>query len=188
MKTPFTRSLLFRVLAALLILTAPVLSGCQDDDNGKDAENRVAEYKVIDDELIQGYLTRRGYGPGTGLNQYERTESGLYLVKLKENSDTTRVRKGNQAEIKYVGRFLRATNETTTFDNSTEKGIPCGCLPLTVGAGQVIRGWDEGLLLMKKNDRKMLLVPSYLAYGPAGSGGIPPDEPLAFDMEVLDVR
>lgn len=189
----FKRSLLLRLMAVLLTLTAPALSGCKDDNSSEDAANRVAEYKVIDDGLIQAYLTRHNITQGTGVNQYQRltdaSNDGLYLVTLENGPGTTNIINGNRAEIKYVGRFLRATNETTVFDNSTENGIPCGCFSVLVGAGQVIKGWDEGLLKMKKGDRKLLLIPSYLAYGQAGSpGSIPGDEPLVFDMTVLDAR
>jgi len=189
MKDLFKRSLLLRLVAVLLTLAAPGLSGCEkDDDTAEEAAALEAEYKVIDDGLIQDYLTRKGIGPGSGLNQYEKTESGLYLVRLEEGPAGTNIVSGNRAEIKYVGRFLRETNESTVFDNSTEKGVPCGCFSLLVGAGEVIKGWDEGLLLMKKGDRKLLLIPSYLAYGPAASGSVPANEPLLFDMTVLDAR
>lgn len=176
-------------MAVLLALAAPTLSGCKKDNSVEDAENRVNEYKVKDDVLIQEYLTRHNYTAGDGLNQYTKTTSGLYLVRLANGPGTTNIVNGNRTEIKYIGRFLRATNETTVFDNSTENGVPCGCFSVVVGAGQVIKGWDEGLLLMKKGDRKLLLIPSYLGYGQAGSPpSIPGDEPLVFDMEILDVR
>lgn len=195
MKNSFKLSLLFRLMAVLLALAAPVLSGCDKDTSVEDAENRVNEYKVIDDDLIQKYLARHNITPGTGIGQYRRTNgasnAGLYLVRLAENpsTDTTTIISGNRAEIKYVGRLLREENENTIFDNSTENGVPCGCLSVLVGAGQVIKGWDEGLLFMKKGDRYELLIPSYLAYGPNGTGaGTLQDEPLRFDMTILDVR
>lgn len=201
MKHLFKRSLLLRVAAVLLTLTAPALSGCKDDNSTEDAANRVAEYKVIDDNLIQAYFTRRGITAGNGINQYRRlngpSNSGIYLVRLAENpsTDTTTIISGNTAEIRYVGRFLRETNESNIFDNSTESSVPCGCIPVVVGAGRVIKGWDEGLLFMKKGDRYELVIPSYLAYGQGGSVNqqtgvvsIPGDEPLRFDMTVLNVR
>ncbi|WP_375436805.1 FKBP-type peptidyl-prolyl cis-trans isomerase [uncultured Hymenobacter sp.] len=199
MKNSFKRSLLFRIAAMLLVVSAPAFSSCEKDDTTQEtAEKREQEYKIIDDGLIRAYLTRHGITEGSGINQYKRlsdaTNDGIYLVSLSEGSGTTNIVSGNRVEVKYVGRFLRETNETTVFDNSTEKGIPCGCFPVTVGAGSVIKGWDEGLLQMKKGDRKLLLIPSYLGYGPGGqrdaNGALifPVDEPLLFDMTVLDVR
>ena len=191
MKTGFKRSVLVRVAVALLAVAAPALSGCGKTDYAKQQEQHQNEYKVIDDGLIQAYLTRHNITA----SGYTRTESGLYLVKISDGPAAgENIKGGQQADVKYVGRYLRdpATsnnyNETIIFDNSTDRRVPCGCLSVTVGASQVIKGWDEALLLMKKGDRKLLLIPSYLAYGPTGSGTIPPDEPLAFDMEVLDVR
>jgi FKBP-type peptidyl-prolyl cis-trans isomerase len=191
----FKRSLLLRLAVVLLTLTAPALSGCKDDNSTEEAANRVAEYKVIDDQLIQSYFTRHSITAGTGINQYRRltgpNNNGLYLVKLAENpsTDTTTIISGNTAEVRYIGRLLRETNETTIFDNSTESSVPCGCIPVLVGAGRFIKGWDEGLLFMKKGDRYELLIPSYLAYGPGGTPtGTLRDEPLRFDMTILDVR
>ena len=205
MKNSFKRSFLFRVATLLLVLSAAGFSGCNKDNNNaqEDAEKHQAEYKVIDDGVIRAYLTRNNFTEGTGINQFQRlngaTNDGIYLVKLSEGSGTTNIISGNRVEVKYVGRYMRPAteqyNENVVFDNSTEKGIPCGCIPVTVGATGFIPGWTEGLLQMKKGDRKLLLIPSYLAYGPAGqynqttrTYNIPPDEPLLFNMEVLDVR
>ncbi|AII51422.1 FKBP-type peptidyl-prolyl cis-trans isomerase [Hymenobacter sp. APR13] len=193
MKLGFKNSVLVRVAALLLAVAAPALSGCDNTDFAQEQEDRQNEYKVKDDALIQAYLTRKNITAGDGVNQYTRLSdadnNGLYLVKLSDGPATNAlITNGKQVDIKYIGRFLRETNETTVFDNSTDQRVPCGCFSLTVGAGQVIKGWDQGLLKMRKGDRKLLLIPSYLAYGQTGRGTIPGDEPLLFDMEVLDVR
>jgi FKBP-type peptidyl-prolyl cis-trans isomerase len=192
MKSRFKCSLLVRATVALLAVAAPALSGCDKNDAAKEQENRQNEYKVIDDGLIQAYLTRNGITQGTGVNQYRRlnesANDGLYLVKLNEGTGEN-IKSGQQVDVKYVGRFLRENNENTIFDNSTDRRIPCGCISLTVGAGQVIRGWEQALLQMKKGERTVLLIPSYLGYGRNGSPpAVPGDEPLRFDMEVLEVR
>ena len=73
------------------------------------------------------------------------------------------------------------------FDNSANNRTACGCAVFTAGSGTV-PGFGEGLLLMRQGDRKLLLIPSRLAYGPNGqTGTIPPDSALMFDIEVLDV-
>lgn len=194
MKLGFKNSVLVRVAALLLAVAAPALSGCDNTDFAQQQEDRQNEYKVKDDALIQAYLTRKGITAGDGVNQYVRLNDaendGLYLVKLSDGpAANPLITSGKQADIKYIGRFLRETNETTIFDNSTDQRVPCGCFSVTVGAGRVIKGWDQGLLKMRKGDRKLLVIPSYLGYGQAGSPpAIPGDEPLVFDMEVLDVR
>jgi FKBP-type peptidyl-prolyl cis-trans isomerase len=194
MKLGFKHSVLVRVAALVLAVAAPALSGCNKTDFAQQQQDRQNEYKVKDDALIQAYLTRKGITQGDGVNQYTRLSDadndGLYLVKLSDGPATNAlITNGKQADIKYIGRFLRETNETTVFDNSADNRTPCGCINVTVGAGRVIKGWDQALLKMRKGDRKLLLIPSYLGYGQAGSpGGIPGDEPLVFDMEILDVR
>ena len=196
MKSRFKRSLLVRAAAALLAVAAPALSGCEKNDAAKEQENRQNEYKVIDDGLIQAYLTRNGITEGPGVNQYRRlnesANNGLYLVKLSEGTGEI-VKSGQQVDMKTVGRFLRESNENTIFDNSSDQRVPCGCYSVTVGSGEFIRGVEQGLLQMKKGDRNLLLIPSYLAYGQAGRSSnsgpsIPGDEPLRFDIEILDVR
>jgi FKBP-type peptidyl-prolyl cis-trans isomerase len=59
----------------------------------------------------------------------------------------------------------------------------------TVGIGQVIKGWDEGLQLLNKGGKAKLIIPSSLAYGSRGAGAaIPPNSPLVFDVEVTDIK
>lgn len=194
MKVGFKNSVLVRIAALLLAGAAPALSGCKKTDFAQQQEDRQNEYKAKDDVLIQAYLTRKGITAGDGVNQYVRlndaTNDGLYLVKVSDGPATNSlITAGKQVDVKYIGRLLRETNETTIFDNSTDYRTPCGCINLTVGVGGFIKAWDQGLLKMKKGDKKLLLIPSYLAYGQLGSPPkIPGDEPILFEVEVLDVR
>jgi FKBP-type peptidyl-prolyl cis-trans isomerase FkpA len=72
------------------------------------------------------------------------------------------------------------------FDSSEGRATPFGFI---VGAGKVIKGWDEGLPGMKEGGKRTLVIPSAMAYGPAGAGGgrIPPDATLVFDIEVITI-
>lgn len=208
MKHLFKRFSLFRVAALLLVLAVPAVSGCEDDtdDGTQAAAALLEESKAEDDALIQGYLTRRGITEGTGVNKYRRlsgeTNNGIYIVDLADGPSTgANIIKDNSVDVRYVGRYVGGANvgnipspnkEDDIFDNSTENGLPCGCINVArVGAG-VIPGWSEGLLFMKKGDRKLLLIPSYLAYGSGiGSNGtriFAPYEPLVFEMTILDVK
>lgn len=89
---------------------------------------------------------------------------------------------GDTVEVHYVG-VLSA--DGTEFDNSYDRGAT---FPVTLGAGGVIAGWDEGLVGAKAGERRQLDIPAELAYGDTGSGGaIPPGAALTFVIDVLAV-
>ena len=72
------------------------------------------------------------------------------------------------------------------FDSSVDRGEP---FSFKLGAGQVIRGWDEGVAGMKVGGKRTLLIPAWLGYGSSGAGGvIPPNASLVFEVELLDVN
>jgi FKBP-type peptidyl-prolyl cis-trans isomerase FkpA len=88
---------------------------------------------------------------------------------------------GNTVEVHYTG-WLK---DGSKFDSSRDRGKP---FAFTLGAGMVIKGWDEGVAGMKVGGKRKLVIPSDLAYGPRGRPGIPPDSELTFDVELLQVR
>ncbi len=71
------------------------------------------------------------------------------------------------------------------FDSSYDRGEP---FEFTLGAGQVIKGWDEGISYMKEGGKATLIMPSSLAYGAYGAGIIPPYTSLIFEVELIDVK
>lgn len=92
------------------------------------------------------------------------------------------VKSGDMVEVNYIGYL----EDGTAFDNSFDRGQP---LSVTVGAGQVIKGWDLGLVGMKVGGHRELIIPPDLAYGSAGSGStIPPNATLRFDIELVSVN
>ena len=111
---------------------------------------------------------------------FERTESGLYY-KVSEHGEGVQPQRGDQVAVHYTGMLL----DKTVFDSSRRRGQP---LSFTIGVGQVIEGWDEGILLLHEGDKARLVIPSDLAYGSRGAGGvIPPNAPLIFDVELVKV-
>lgn len=180
---------LFPFIAAFLMLigAGSALVSCKDAtaDAIKFSQDRLNKIKIIDDSLIRAYLTRRNYGPG----DYTRTDAGLYLVTLTPNLQGTVPKTGKQVAVKYIGSFVTKEKENIIFDSSITGKTLCDCLTFVVGSGSVIGGWDTGVPLIHQGERKLLLIPSYLAYGGSGSpnGGIGPNTPLVFDMEVIAV-
>lgn len=111
----------------------------------------------------------------------EKTASGL-MYKITKKGIGKKVEKGNMVSVHYAGRLTNG-NE---FDNSFKRGEP---IEFQAGIGQVIRGWDEGLLLLNVGDEATFLIPSELGYGARGAGGvIPPNAWLIFDVQVMDAK
>ena len=111
---------------------------------------------------------------------FEKTESGLYY-QITHHGNGKQAIAGKQVAVHYTGMLL----DKTVFDSSRRRNEP---LRFTVGVGQVIEGWDEGILLLHEGDKARLVIPSDLAYGARGAGGvIPPNAPLIFDVELVSV-
>lgn len=135
-----------------------------------------AAQKLQVDSLLDVYLTK--YEEGT-IADLQSTENGVEFVVLDEGAGAP-VMKNDRINVHYVGRLIETGDE---FDNSLERGQP---LPLEVGVGSVIQGWDEGLLQFKRGDIGLLFIPSELAYGEAESGPIPPNSDLLFYVDILE--
>ena len=108
------------------------------------------------------------------------TASGLKYVDVKVGSGVSPV-KGKQVKVHYTGTLENGKK----FDSSVDRNEP---FTFVIGVGQVISGWDEGVMSMKVGGKRKLIIPSKLGYGAAGAGGtIPPNATLLFDVELLDV-
>jgi FKBP-type peptidyl-prolyl cis-trans isomerase FkpA len=113
-------------------------------------------------------------GPGTGL------AGGLQYWDLKEGSGATAV-PGKTVTVNYTGWLT----DGTKFDSSLDHNQP---FHFVLWRAQVIRGWDEGIAGMKVGGKRQLRIPPELGYGSQGSGPIPPNATLVFDVELLDVK
>ena len=109
----------------------------------------------------------------------QKTKSGLFhLVDNKGNKDFPSI--GSTVSVHYTGKLV----DGTLFDSSYQRNNP---ISFVLGKGQVIKGWDEGLLKIAKGGSGKLVIPSNLAYGENGAGGIiPPNSTLIFDLELID--
>lgn len=112
---------------------------------------------------------------------FQSGPEGLEYHVITEG-DGAQVKSGQTAVVHYTGWLT----DGKKFDSSRDRGETFEFVP---GQGRVIRGWDIGVAMMKIGDRYLLKLPSDLAYGPRGAGGvIPPNATLIFDVEVVGVK
>ncbi|MHC0440930.1 MULTISPECIES: peptidylprolyl isomerase [Flavobacterium] len=112
---------------------------------------------------------------------FDRTESGL-RYKMIQKGEGKRAEAGKTVSVHYEGSLENGK----VFDSSYPRKKP---IEFKLGIGQVIEGWDEGIALLQVGDKARFVIPSDLAYGPSGAGGvIPPNATLVFDVELMDVK
>ncbi len=110
----------------------------------------------------------------------EPTESGLYFISTTEGGGEQAVA-GNKVKVHYTGTLL----DGTKFDSSVDRNEP---FEFVLGQGQVIKGWDEGIAMMKVGGKATLILPSIIAYGDRQAGAvIKPFSPLKFDVELIEI-
>ena len=100
---------------------------------------------------------------------------------LKPGTGERQVKAGDKITVHYTGMLL----DGTKFDSSVDRGKP---FSLTIGVGQVIPGWDKGIVGMKVGEQRRLFIPSELAYGERGAGNlIKPNDDLVFDVQLISI-
>jgi len=117
----------------------------------------------------------------SNMNKEIVTENGLKIQDIK-TGDGGEAENGNTVTAHYTGMLL----DGTKFDSSLDRGTP---FSFQLGSGQVIAGWDRGVLGMKAGGKRKLTIPPDLAYGEQGiPGAIPPNATLIFEIELLSVQ
>ena len=112
--------------------------------------------------------------------QVIQTATGLEYVEIAEGTGS-RPNPGDAVSVHYTG-WLKSGQK---FDSSRDRGQP---LVFSIGRGRVIKGWDEGVSLMKVGGKRKLIIPAHLGYGDSGAGGvIPPGATLIFEVELMRI-
>ncbi len=153
-----------RTLAALC-LAGVFLAGCQPGEPPVDASAETMDATTPAAQVTEMQVTTVREGDGVAIES------------------------GQRAVVHYTG-WLHAPEaddaKGAQFDSSRPRGEP---FIFTLGAGQVIRGWDEGVAGMRVGEMRRLLIPAEMAYGSRGAGGvIPPNATLLFEVELLEVQ
>jgi peptidylprolyl isomerase len=153
-----------RIMVLSLFAALPMISACKQADvapKGSKAESTM--------------------GDQAGAGKMIKTASGLQYEDLVPGSGDS-PSPGKKVVVHYTGWLT----DGTKFDSSLDKNEP---FTFVIGAGQVIPGWDEGVMTMKIGGKRRLVIPAALGYGAAGAGGvIPPNATLVFEVILLDVR
>ncbi|MGB2471598.1 MAG: peptidylprolyl isomerase [Flavobacteriaceae bacterium] len=114
-------------------------------------------------------------------NGFNKTESGL-RYQILQQGEGKKAQKNDLVSVHYKGQLA----DGTVFDSSYKRNDP---IEFTLGVGQVIAGWDEGIALLHVGEKARFVIPSALAYGSQGAGGvIPPNANLIFDVELVAIK
>lgn len=136
---------------------------------------KAAEQKQLSDkgdQLLKDFLLKENI-------TVQPTASGLYYVETLKGKGPMPVA-GEKISVHYTGTLT----DGTKFDSSFDRGKP---LEFVVGKGQVIKGWDEALMMTAKGGKAKIVIPWNLAYGERGVGTIPAYSPLVFEIELVDI-
>jgi peptidylprolyl isomerase len=109
-----------------------------------------------------------------------KTNSGLEYIIVKEGAGK-QAEAGLNVEVHYTGYLENGE----IFDSSVKRGKP---IDFPLGTGRVIKGWDEGIAMMKVGGKRRLIIPSELGYGSRAQGSIPANATLIFDVELVNVK
>lgn len=141
-------------------------------------KNKTDKGAVKQDETINLKLTNQKMN---GNDKLTTSKQGVEIEILKEGAGAV-AKKGDTVSVHYVGTLENGTK----FDSSVDRGTS---FEFSLGAGQVIPGWDIGVEGMKIGEARKLTIPSELAYGSRGAGNaIPPNATLIFEVELLKIK
>ena len=172
---------------SFLLVSVIFLAGCQGPVVFQEPD---AQKKCVEEEPgSQTECLKEEKSPKTMTDEAEKVEEktaefteiseGFKYRTLKEGNDNLRpAQNGDNLRVQYIGTFTNGKQ----FDSSYQNGRP---FSFTLGGGQVIQGWDQGVVGMLVGERRELIIPSRLGYGGRAVGNIPPNSTLVFSIELV---
>jgi len=145
--------------------------------------NKLSNCPVNSNIVIEN--NNQSKGIATMVSSREKTTSGLEYEIINPGTGES-PKSGDNVSVHYTGWLMNKDGQQgAKFDSSVDRGEP---FEFPIGQGYVIKGWDEGVMLMKVGEKRRLIIPSNLGYGTRGAGAvIPPNATLIFDVELLKV-
>ena len=172
------------------MMKQPAVPDFVGDDNQVYFDIKIVDIKPEPDNIKASRMEResRKEMEKTDIEKYikennievEPNTSGLYYIETVEGTGA-QAEAGKKVKVHYTGTFL----DGEKFDASYDRGKP---IEFVLGKGQVIKGWDEGIALMKEGGKATFVIPSEIAYGERGRGNIKPYTPLVFELELVEVE
>ena len=171
------------VLGAILVLVAGVFFLSNPKKEKQDPFNLIPTINPTatptpQDVIISPTVTQAK--DTTNMNIITTTQDGL-KIQDEVVGTGTQAQSGNSVTVNYLGTLENGTK----FDSSYDRKTP---FTTQIGVGQVIKGWDEGIVGMKVGGKRKLIIPPALGYGSQNMGTIPPNSTLIFEVELLDVK
>jgi FKBP-type peptidyl-prolyl cis-trans isomerase FkpA len=160
-------------------IAVKVMNVQSEDEYKKSQAADFEKQKGVDAKTIENYVAKNGLA-----GKAQKTESGVYYVVTQPGGGPTPSR-GDVVKVHYTGKLLDGKVFDSSKTNPQAGGKP---VQFPVGVGQVIPGWEEGVMKMHKGEKATLIIPSTMAYGPRGNQGIPPNSVLLFDIELVDIQ
>ncbi len=159
-----------------IVYTLSLVSLKTDEEDKKESAENAAKQKVIDEKILADYFKKNNIKP-------LKTADGLYYTIEKEGHGPN-IKAGESVNVNYTGMFLDGKKFDSNVDTSFKHMTP---FTVDVAKGKVIKGWDEGLQLLKLGAKAKFYIPSGLAYGPQERSPIPANSILMFELETSAV-
>lgn len=138
---------------------------------------------------VIGFIVRGSNINSTGQEEVVDTDEMAAIPATDAKVETEEIVEGTGTEVRsgdtVVVHYIGTLPDGTQFDSSYNSGQP---FETSIGTGAVIQGWDQGIPGMKVGGKRRLLIPPELGYGEQGSGSIPPNSPLIFEVELLEIK